>query len=121
MSEATAEFMASTATGVAPWPLRMAQQAFAKVFDDGGRPISFRISPLRAAARASLSALSVDDRGLLERWLSLQVGSARGSLPSWTLATLTAIDAPLATAVRSRLPQVRAMLANHPVRASAAA
>lgn len=121
MSEATAEFMVSNAAIAEPWPLRLAQQAFAQALDDGHRRKSFRSSAVRQAASASLSALSEDDRGLLVRWLSLQLGSARARMMSSALAALTAIDASLAAAVSSRLPLVRASLADHPARASAAA
>ncbi len=92
------------------WPLRLAQQAFAALLEDSRRQGSFRIAALRATARAALSALSVDDRGLLERWLTLQLVSLNVGPPSACLGTLAGVEAALAAAVRMQLPRARTCL-----------
>jgi hypothetical protein len=103
------------------WPLRLAQQAFAGLFEEEGRVRSFRTPAAHALARARLSALSVDDRGLLDRWLSLQLGSTHARRRAQGLSVLNAIDLRLAAAVRKRLPQAQASLGHTPIGASAAA
>jgi len=112
MSETSREFVASGTVAAAPWPLRLAQQVFSELLDGERHPRSFRLSARRAAAGTHLSALSVDDRGLLERWLSLQLGSVRSAQAFAALGSLAAIDARLAAAVRSGLPQAQARLAD---------
>ena len=92
------------------WPLRLAQQAFAAVLEEHPRHDRFRRAALRSAARAALSALSVDDRGLLERWLTLQWLTLGATRPSMGLATLASIDPALAAAVKQQRPRIRARL-----------
>ena len=86
------------------WGLRLAQQAITVLLDGGQRPGSFRVAALRAAARTRLSALSVDDRGRLERWLALQIATQSVSGASNGLDMLTTIDMTLAACVRAQLP-----------------
>ena len=86
------------------WPLRLAQQAFAALLEDDPRTASFRIAAVRAAARSRLTALSVDDRGRLQRWLALQLATATASAASKSLETLVTVDAWVAASVRAELP-----------------
>ncbi|WP_139224963.1 hypothetical protein [Dokdonella immobilis] len=92
------------------WSLRLAQQAFAAVLDERPRHGRFRRAALRTAARAALSALSGDDRGLLERWLTLQWVTLGASGASLSLSALASIEPALAAAVRHQLPRMRARL-----------
>lgn len=92
------------------WPLRLAQQAFAAVLEGHPRQDRFRRAALHSAARAALSALSGDDRGLLERWLTLQWVTLGAGRPSMGLATLASIDPALAAAVKQQRPRIRARL-----------
>jgi hypothetical protein len=92
------------------WPLRLAQQAFAAVLEERPRHGRFRRAALRAEARAALSALSGDDRGLLERWLTLQWVTLGASRPSMNLSALASIEPALAAAIKQQRPRVRARL-----------
>ena len=92
------------------WGLRLAQQAFAALLDDRQRPASFRIASLRASARTRLSALSGDDRGRLQCWLTLQLATESVSAASKALDTLAAVDPMVAAGVRADLPAVLILL-----------
>lgn len=110
MGEAALNMGFPGTTGPERWPLRLAQQAFSLLLENSSRPSSFRIAALRTSARAALSALSVDDRGLLERWLALQLATNRAESASKGLATLAAVDGLLAAVVRGQWPQALASL-----------
>lgn len=110
MGEAALNIGFSRAVGLDQWPLRLAQQAFSLLLENSSRPSSFRIAALRTSARAALSALSVDDRGLLERWLALQLATNRPESASKGLAALATVDGLLAAGVRTQWPQVLARL-----------
>lgn len=114
-----AAFAQSTDIGPAQasWPMRLAQQAFAQLLEDSARHSGFRVGARRMAARETLSALSVDDRGPFERWLSLQVFCAPAAIATTSINVLATVDATLATAVRSRLVPLALELA-YPVRSS---
>lgn len=111
MGEAALNIGFSGAGGLQQWPLRLAQQAFSLLLENSSRPSSFRIAAVRTSARAALSALSVDDRGLLEHWLALQLATNRPESASKALAALAAVDALLASVVRAQWPQAQASLA----------
>jgi hypothetical protein len=85
------------------WPLRLAQQAFASVLDRREHAGSFAAASRRQGARQALSALSMDDRGPLERWLALQLITITEDRTRDALAALGSIDALLAAAVRAQL------------------
>jgi hypothetical protein len=110
MGEAALNLAIPAQYGPDHWPLRLAQQAFAAVLEERPRHDRFGRAALRSAARAALSALSGDDRGLLERWLTLQWVTLGAKRPSVSLATLASIDPALAAAVRQQRPRVRARL-----------
>jgi hypothetical protein len=110
MGEAALDIGFSSADGLQQWPLRLAQQSFSLLLENSSRPSSFRIAALRASARTALSALSVDDRGLLVRWLALQLATNRPESASKALAALSAVDALLASVVRAQWPQAVASL-----------
>ncbi|MEP6882344.1 MAG: hypothetical protein ABI866_10150 [Dokdonella sp.] len=102
----------SFAAGNAPgtWCFRLAQQAFAALLENSHRHGSFRVAALRGSARTALSAVSGDDRGLLESWLALQLATSRAKLASNSLGTLATVDLSLAASVRLKLPQVLSTL-----------
>jgi hypothetical protein len=89
----------------------LAQRAFAAVLDQARHHGGFGVSGLRAAAQIRLSALSADDRGLFEDWLSVQLVTTPVASPSTLLGVLAMIDAVLAGAVRQRMPRTLARLA----------
>jgi hypothetical protein len=97
----------------ASWPMRLAQQAFALLLEDSQRHSGFRVGARRASARAALSALSVDDRGPLERWLALQLVTSGANEATESLGVLATVDALLAAAVRAHLPRRVAELNRH--------
>jgi hypothetical protein len=84
--------------------LRCSQRAFAALIDTHRRVGEFRGAQLRSVARRTLSALSADDRGRLEDWLSLQL--AAGDLPVTdnALGLFARIDMRLVARVRRTLP-----------------
>ena len=88
------------------WGLRLAQQAFAALLDDGQQPANFRLAALRASARARLITLSAVDRGRLQCWLALQIATGSASSASKCLDTLSTVDAPMSASVRVDLPAV---------------
>ncbi len=90
------------------WPLRLAQQAFAQVIEAPAALDRFAASGRRQAARQALSALSVDDRGPLERWLALQLVTAAAERARDALASLAGVDALLTAAVRAQLARTAA-------------
>lgn len=92
------------------WPFRLAQQAFAALLEESRRHSSFRVGARRANARNALSALSVDDRGPLERWLTLQLVTSEAAEATNSLGVLATVDALLAAAVRAQLPRCVAQL-----------
>ncbi|MBN8482048.1 MAG: hypothetical protein J0L88_10720 [Xanthomonadales bacterium] len=101
------------AAGVAQgpsWNLRLAQQVFSNLLEQSRRHSGFRAGAQRRAARAGLSALSVDDRGLLERWLALQVLTAPAATVVDSLDVLATVEAQLAGGVRAHLPRLAARL-----------
>ncbi len=104
MGEAALALERATAGDAYGWGLRLAQQAVAALLDSGQRLGSFRVAALRAAARTRLSALSVDDRGRLERWLALQIATRSSSVASNGLDMLATVDLTIAASVRARLP-----------------
>ena len=93
------------------WPMRLAQQAFALLLEDSRRHSGFRVGSRRAVARAALSAVSVDDRGPLERWIALQLLTAPAGTTRDSLGVLATVDTPLAAAVRAQLPRLAALFA----------
>ncbi|MEZ5461422.1 hypothetical protein [Dokdonella sp.] len=84
------------------WSLRMAQRALSALLEGSRRPTSIRIADLRSSAISAMSALSVDDRGLIAAWLGLQLLNASASEQAHVLASLTRIDGPLTIAVREK-------------------
>lgn len=111
MGEAALELGYARANAADSWRFRLAQQAFAALFENSHRHGSFRVAALRTSARAALSALSVDDRGLLEPWLALQLATSRAHGASNSLGTLATVDLTLAASVRVKLPHVLSALA----------
>lgn len=89
------------------WRLRLAQQAFAALLEGSRRPASFRRSSLRALSRARLTALSVDDRGRLQRWLTLQFATGSAFAASKGFDSLSMIDPLMSASVRADLPAMR--------------
>lgn len=110
MGEAALNQVLAGPNGLEQWRLRLAQQAFSLLLETSSRPSSFRIAALRTSARATLSALSVDDRGLLEGWLALQLATNRPESASKAIAALARVDRGLAAVVRARWPQASAGL-----------
>lgn len=104
MGEAALRMDPASTVDAQDWAFRLAQQAFAALLEDDQRTASFRIAAVRAAARSRLTALSVDDRGRLQRWLALQLATLTASAASKILGTLTALDPLMATSVRGELP-----------------
>ena len=93
------------------WPMRRAQQAFALLLEDSRRYSGFRVAPRRSVARTALSAVSVDDRGPLERWIALQLLTAAAGNANDSLGVLATVDTTLAAAVRAQLPRLAARFA----------
>ena len=93
------------------WPVRLAQQAFALLLEDSRRHSGFRVAPRRSVARKALSAVSVDDRGPLERWLALQLLTAPADTANDSLGVLATVDTALAAAVRANVARLAAMFA----------
>ena len=110
MGEAALELHTVDASDPQGWRVRLAQQAFAALLEDGQRLGNFRIAALRASARAALSALSVDDRERLERWLSLQLATHSASTASNDLGALATVETLIAANVRTRLPKTSRQL-----------
>jgi hypothetical protein len=121
MGEAALELGVGAGNEPGTWRFRLAQQACAALLEDSHRLGSFRIAALRASARTALSALSVDDRGLLERWIALQLATSLAITASNSLGTLATVDTALAANVRAKLPQVMSSLRIAPGRTIAAA
>jgi hypothetical protein len=121
MGEAALDFGMDAANGHDPWPLRLAQRAFAAALDQARHHGGFGIGALRAAAQTRLSALSADDRGLFEDWLSVQLVTTPVATPSNQLGVIAMIDSVLAGAVRQRMPRTLARLANRPAAMDVAA
>ncbi len=88
------------------WGLRLAQQAFAALLEDGQQPANFRLAALRASARARLITLSAVDRERLQCWLALQIATRSASAASKSLDTLSTVDALMSASVRADLPAV---------------
>lgn len=103
MGDAALDHASEVGLAHASWSMRLAQQAFAQLLEDSARHSGFRVGARRTLARKTLSAMSVDDRGLFERWLSLQVLCAPTARATESINVLATVDAALATAVRSRL------------------
>ncbi|MGB0135444.1 hypothetical protein [Dokdonella sp.] len=99
------ESIASSACGNTDnWALRLAQRALAALLEGSRHPTNFRIAELRNTAVSALSALSVEDRGLISAWLGLQFLNAPGARARQDLAALARIDGPLAAAVSAQWP-----------------
>ena len=105
MGEAALRLQTTDASDPLDWRLRMAQRAFAALLESGQRLGHFRIGTLRASARATLSALSVDDRERLQRWLSLQLATHSRLAASNDLGVLARVESLIAANVRACLPQ----------------
>lgn len=88
------------------WNWRLAQQAFAGIFERR-IPVS---SILIEQASRSLSALSADERPAFERWLALHVVNADEMAVARRLRSLRKIDLLLAAGVRRQLPRIAAEL-----------
>jgi hypothetical protein len=88
------------------WPLRLAQQAFARVLDyrghSGGSPAAVH----RHGARYALSVLSKTDRESLKQWLVLQLSTATQEDARKSFAKLGGIDVSLVTAIRDQFARV---------------
>lgn len=93
------------------WSLPLAQRAFARLIEDTLRTDAFRAHASRLPARQSLSALSADDRGPLQRWLALQLATRGETAAAGVLQALGAVDGLLGAAVRGLLPRVAGELA----------
>lgn len=106
MGEAALELDQASPGDEHGWGLRLAQQAFAALLEDNRLPSSFRTASLRVLSRARLTALSVDDRGRLQRWLALQIATGSASAASKVLDSLSTIDALMTANVRTELPAV---------------
>lgn len=104
MGEAAQALERTSALSSQGWGLRLAQQAFAALLEDHQRGASLRIAALRASARARLTALSVDDRQQLQRWLVLQLATGSASAASKHLDVLSTVDALISARVRAHLP-----------------
>lgn len=104
MGEAALALDQASSVDAQGWGFRLAQQAFAALLEDDQRPANFRIAALRASARARMTALSVDDRGQLHRWLTLQLATVSASAASKSLDTLNTVDALMSASVRADLP-----------------
>ncbi|MEO7934790.1 MAG: hypothetical protein ABIR27_00875 [Dokdonella sp.] len=114
MGEAALDLSFITGKTPSSWCLRLAQQAFAALLENSHRLGSFRVAALRTSARTALSAVSVDDRGLLESWLALQVATTRANLASNSLGTLATVELALAASVRLKVPKVMSTLVVRP-------
>jgi hypothetical protein len=121
MGEAALELGFDAGNEPGTWRFRLAQQAYAALLEDSDRLGSFRIAALRTSARTALSALSVDDRGLLERWIALQLATSLAVTASNSLGTLATVDSALAANIRAKLPQVVSSLTLAPCGIGAAA
>lgn len=106
MGEAALALDHASADGVYGWGLRLAQQAFAALLEDGQQSANFRIAALRASARARLATLSAVDRGRLRCWLALQIATRAASAASKSLDALSTVDALMSASVRADLPAV---------------
>ena len=111
MGEAALDLSFAAGNTPGSWGFRLGQQAFAALLENSHRHGSFRVAGLRASARTALSAVSGDDRGLLESWLALQLATSRANPASNSLGTLATVDLALAASVRTKLPQALATLA----------
>lgn len=112
MGDAALNLAVQSVPAPTSWPLRLAQQAFSALLEDSRRQSGFRVGSRRASARSALSALSVDDRGPLERWLAMQVLTTPAGETTANLDVLATVDAPLTSAVRASLMQLAAPAAN---------
>jgi hypothetical protein len=121
MGEAALELGIGAENASGMWRFRLAQQAYSALLEDSHRLGSFRIAALRTTARTALSALSVDDRGLLERWIALQLATSLAVSASNSLGTLATVDTALAANIRAKLPEVASNLAMAPRGITAAA
>ncbi len=121
MGDAALNLAFPASHGPAGWPYRIAQQVFAALLEDSRRLSGFRVGARRGAARAALSALSVDDRGPLERWLALQLVTSDAGAVAAHLGVLATVDALLAAGVRVQLPRIVAGLGHASTRLNAAA
>jgi hypothetical protein len=111
MGDPALELAANTGPHEPSWSFRLAQQAFAGLLEQRRRHSSFRVANQRRAARKTLSALSVDDRGLLERWLALQVMTTPAAETGDCIDALATVEPQLAGGVRAQLPRLAALLA----------
>lgn len=103
------------------WALRLAQRALAALLEGSRQSAHIRQATLRKSAVASLSALSVDDRGLIAGWLSLLMLNASASRQVHDLGTLARIDGALAVAVSAQIPAALVRYAQPAVRQMRAA
>ncbi len=110
MGDAALELATASTMPEPSWSFRLAQQAFAGLLEHSRRYSSFRIAAQRQLARSGLSALSVDDRGLLERWLALQVLTVPADAAVACLDALATVEPQLAGGVRAQLPRQAARL-----------
>jgi hypothetical protein len=94
------------ASSEAGLPLRMAQRAFAALFEAGDRG-EFLAAQLRSGARRTLSALSADEQSDLSRWLSLQLATRVTPDVVSAGTPLTRVDAMLAASIAAALPRTR--------------
>jgi len=111
MGDAALNLAVQTVPAPTSWPLRLAQQAFSALLEDSRRQSGFRVGSRRTSARSALSALSVDDRGPLERWLAMQVLTTPAGETTANLDVLATVDARLTSAVRVNLMQLAARTA----------
>lgn len=87
-----------------PWAVRLAPCAQAAWLEGRHGPTRFRIAELRNSAISAVSALSVDDRGLIAGRQSVQLLNASATRMAHDLGMLAKIDRPLAAAVRAQRP-----------------
>ncbi len=115
------EIIRNSASALEPWPLRWAQQTFAALLEEVTRCGRISVAALRTSARTSLTRLSVDDRGRLDRWLALQLATLSAVAASNGLGALATVDPMLSARVRMKIPQVASALIGHHQRATVAA
>ena len=111
MGDAALDLAPASAPQEPSWSFRLSQQAFAGLLEQRRRHSNFRVASQRRAARRGLSALSVDDRGRLERWLALQVLTTPVAEAADCLDALATVEPQLAGSVRSHLPRLAAHFA----------
>lgn len=110
MGDAALNLAIRNASDAPSWPFKLAQQAFNALLEESRQHSGFRVGARRLAARSALSALSVDDRGPLERWLSLQLVTTEASETSASIGILATVDPMLGASVRQQMPRTVAWL-----------